>query len=153
MIFEYIFDIQSSTSFDLYDSWNNYHIIIVAPRISRMWSAFFCFQFYQNIRNKVQISILLNKTKIVEIRLKFFLLSGNIESTKKADHILEMPGLGELSGYYLTTFTFKLRLVNKCSKLYKKIKKTFKSSSYCHVSWDTLYIIKISENGEWSANS
>ena len=43
-----------------------------------------------------------------------------LKAQKKADHILEMPGLGELSGYYLTTFTFKLRLVNKCSKLYKK---------------------------------
>ena len=25
-------------------------------------------------------------------------ISGNIESTEKADHILEMPGLGELCG-------------------------------------------------------
>ena len=37
--------------------------------------------------------MLLNKTKIVEIWTKFF-ISGNIESTKKADHISEISVVG-----------------------------------------------------------
>jgi len=44
------------------------------------------FNITEDIQNFVQILILLNKTKIVEI-------SGNIESTERADHILEMPRL------------------------------------------------------------
>ena len=35
-------------------------------------------------------------------------------------------------------------MTNKCSKLYKKSKTTFKSSCSCHVSWDTLYVIYFS---------
>ena len=46
-----------------------------SPGISKKWSAFFCaFNISGDTKNFVHIS-------------------GNIESTKKADHIFEMPGL------------------------------------------------------------
>ena len=65
---------------------------------------FFFLQVKRNFRLKkkineiVQMSILLNKTKIVGI-------SGNIDSTKKAHHILEMPRLG--------AFTLRKSGINK----------------------------------------
>ena len=65
-------------------------------------------------------------------------ISGNIESTKNADHILEMAGLGEFCDYYLWKFTSKIRLTNKCSKLYQKSRRYSSRLAYCHVSWDTL---------------
>ena len=39
------------------------------------------------------------------------------------------------------TILLKLDLRIKCCKLLKRSKTTFKSSCYCHVSWDTLYLI------------
>ena len=47
-----------------------------------------------DIDNFVQISILLNKTKIVKIsflHIQILHIFGTIESTEKAEHILEMP--------------------------------------------------------------
>ena len=41
-------------------------------------------------------------------------------SAKKADHILEMPGIGVFYNYYLKNFTSKIRLAKKCSKFYQK---------------------------------
>ena len=65
----------------------NYKILEVLP--------FCAFNYNRDIKNFVQISILLSKFKIVEICY----FSGNIESTKKADHILEILGLRVLSDY------------------------------------------------------
>jgi len=42
--------------------------------------------------------------------------SRNIKSTKKADHILEMPGIRIICDHYLQNFTLKISLTNEYSK-------------------------------------
>ena len=41
-------------------------------------------------------------------------ISGNIECTKNADHILETAGLGEFFGYCFRNHTCKRRLKTEC---------------------------------------
>ena len=62
-----------------------------------------------NIKNFVQIAILLNKTKMVDIWIKKLYISGNIQSTKKTDHILEIPGRGKFCG---CCFVVVLRIIH-----------------------------------------
>ena len=96
-----------------------------SPGISRKWISVYVLSIlleifvimsfkYYNIKPKLWISEILH-------------FSGNIESTKKADHILKIPGLGEPGGYCFKNHTCYRRLTNKT---------TFQSSCYCHVSWD-----------------
>ena len=66
MIFEFIGDIQSSTLFNMI--LENISTNSPSPAISEIWFAFFCVVINTgDIKNLVQISILSNKTKIVEI--------------------------------------------------------------------------------------
>ena len=48
--------------------------------------------------------------------------SRNIKSTKKADHILEMPGMRIICDHYLQNFTLKISLTNEY-KNYIKIQR------------------------------
>ena len=59
----------------MYDSWNHYHIILLALAFTKSDLRFFCAEIVQ--------------------------ISENIESTNNADHILEMVGLREFCDYYL----------------------------------------------------
>ena len=55
-----------------------------SPGISKKWSAFFCaFNITGDIKSLVQISILLNKSKIVEIWTKFFLSRAILKAQKR----------------------------------------------------------------------
>ena len=66
MIFEFIGDIQSSTLFNMI--LENISTNSPSPAISEIWFALFCIVINTgDIKNLVQISILSNKTKIVEI--------------------------------------------------------------------------------------
>ena len=59
--------------------------------------------------------------------MKIFIIlwiSGNIESTKKVDHILEMPKPCIFYDYCNS----KIRLTNTCPTSFPKLKTTFKSS-------------------------
>ena len=72
----------------MHDSWcNNFKMFIVLAYQNCRLSFFRAFNIIRDIKNFVQILILLNKFQIVEI-------SGNIERTKKADHILKKPWVG-----------------------------------------------------------
>ena len=94
---------------------------------------FYAVNFTRDIQNFVEISICY-KTQILNEILH---ISGNIESTKKTDHILEITGIGIFCDIIISRiFISKIRVKN-----YIKNKKTiFKSSHYSHVQWDTLYI-------------
>ena len=74
--FEFIFDIRASTYFNIYDSWNTQpqNVVCILSAVNITW----------DIKNFVQISILLNKTKIVEIWTKILYISGFIESDRPA---------------------------------------------------------------------
>ena len=48
-------------------------------------------------------------------------ISGNVESTKKADHILEIPRLGVCCDYELKNFTSKIRFDNNVAKYFKDL--------------------------------
>ena len=87
----------------MYDSWNNYHLILLALAFPKGGLRFLCFKYYRRYKefgsdfNFVKYKQnCRNLNEIVHI-------SGNIKSTK-------------------------IRLTNKCSKLYHKIKTIFKSS-------------------------
>ena len=98
LIYWFIGDIQSPTFLHMYDFWNNKHEPSPGPEISKMWSAVLYITGY--IENFVQILILINRTKIVWIWTNLIIFPVvNIESTKKADHILEMPRPGVFCDY------------------------------------------------------
>ena len=65
-------------------------------------------------------------------------ISVNIDCTKKADQILEIPGLGEC--LVIVSRTIHVKRINVTNKI-QRSKTTFKSSCYCNVPWDTLYFI------------
>ena len=65
---------------------------IIIVKITKYGLLFCVFNVTRTIKNFVQMSILLNKTKIAEILTK-------LKAQKKANHILEIPGLGVLSDY------------------------------------------------------
>ena len=44
LVFEFICDIYSSIYFNMYDSWNNYHIILLALAFPKSGLRFLCFQ-------------------------------------------------------------------------------------------------------------
>ena len=69
-----------------------------------MVCVFCAFNITGDIKSLVQISIQKNQRNLNEI----LHISGNIENTKKADHILEMAGQGKFCDSYLEKFTFKL---------------------------------------------
>jgi len=79
-----------------------------------MWFAFF-FQYYPRYKefrsDFNHFGFILQNWNLNKI----FTIFGNIDSTIKADDILEKPGLGEFCGY------------------------CFKSALATHLSWDTLY--------------
>ena len=68
LFFEFIWGIPLITSFHTYDSWNNIYKFLLVLWFSKCGLPFLCSQYYTgDIKNLVWISILLNKTKIVEI--------------------------------------------------------------------------------------
>ena len=66
IVFGFICDIQLSTYFIMHDSWNNNHIILLLLSFPACGLPFLC-------RHFVQISILINHTKIIEIFTKFYM--------------------------------------------------------------------------------
>ena len=50
LVFEFICDIQSSIYFNMYDSWNNYHIIVLAMPFPKSGLRFLCFQYYRRYK-------------------------------------------------------------------------------------------------------
>ena len=50
------------------------------------------------------------------------------------------PRTRRILGHCFKNHTCERRLTIECLKLIQILKTTFKSSCYCHVSWDTLYI-------------
>ena len=88
-----------------------------------MWSS--ALNITRDIKNFVKISTILVLFKNMEIWIKF---SGNVDSTNKAHHILEMPGQWEFCGYWSKKLTYDW--ISKISS-----KTTFKASYYGHVLW------------------
>ena len=85
----------------------------------------------RDIKNPVKILLYwikycLNLNEILHI-------SDNIESTKKAEHILEMPRLGVFDNYYLENFTSKIRFTKTCRKSFQGSKTTFVLLLQCFV--------------------
>ena len=143
LIMEFICDKQSSTFFNMYDSWiNNCKIVLILafpkcgppfvlsklPEILRIYSDF-------------------NKTNTVEIWTKFF-ISPVILNVKKGRPHFGMSGLGVL--LYSRILLLKLGLQIKIA-IYKKSNITFKLSCYGHVSRDTFVgLIKLQFNEDLS---
>jgi len=50
------------------------------------------------------------------IKLKFLISQLALTTQKKADHILEMPGLGEFCGFCFMNHTCNSRMTTKCRK-------------------------------------
>ena len=85
----------------MYDSWNNYHIILRAPAFPKRGLRFLCLQYYQRYKEFGSDFNLVKWKQNCRNLNEILHISGNIENTKKADHILEMAGLGEFCEYYL----------------------------------------------------
>ena len=110
-----------------------------------------CLDFWYNLL-RLFVNLILEVNLSRKFHFKFFnsaqcfktpCISSHIEDTKKADHILEIPGPWPFCDDY---FTFKTRFTNKCRKLFQRLETKFKSSSYWHViSWDILFIISLLE--------
>ena len=79
MNFWFICDVQLSTYFHMYNSWNKNHNILLVLALPKEF---------------VYISILLNKSKIVRIWMKIFISRVRLKAQRKSDHILEMLRLG-----------------------------------------------------------
>ena len=90
----------------MYDSLNNYHIILLALAFPKSGLRFLCFQYYLRYK-EFGSDFNFDKWKQNCRNLNEILyMSGNIESTKKADHILEMGGQGKFCDYYLLEIYF-----------------------------------------------
>ena len=77
-----------------------------------------------HFQNLVWVFCAFKITKLPEIILNEIIhISFDFESTKKADHILEMSRLAVVCYYNFKNFTSKIRLTNKCSKLYKNLRR------------------------------
>ena len=80
-------------------------LVILYCHFQNVVCLFCAFNTARDMKNFVQIStifLLFNKIKNLNQTLY---ISGNIESTKNADHFLEMPRLGELCDYYFKNHT------------------------------------------------
>ena len=50
LMFKFIFDFYSSIYFNMYDSWNNYHITLLALAFPKSGLRFLCFQYYRRYK-------------------------------------------------------------------------------------------------------
>ena len=84
-----------------------------------MWSAFFCAtDITGDIENFVQISILLNKIKIVEIGTKFFISPVMLRAQKRQTTIWKYQGYGYLATINSRTLLLKFGLRINDEKLF-----------------------------------
>ena len=91
--------------FNMYDSWNNYHIILIALAFPKNGLRFLCFQYYRRYKEfGSDLNFVKQKQNCRNLN-EILYMSGNIESTKNADHILEMAGPGE---FYFRNLLLKL---------------------------------------------
>ena len=79
-------------------------------------------------------------------RFKIFNIFGNIDSTKKQTTFWKSQDSENLWIIGLKIIPCDRRSTVKCLKLIQILKTTLKSSCYCHVSWDTLYIFARNSN-------
>ena len=123
-----------STFFNIYDFWNKNLKTLLVLAFSK---CLFCaVNITGDVKNFVQISIFLNKTKIVEIWTKIF-KSLVIMKAQKSQITL----ITDILWWLTENFSFKISFTNKRRKLFSRSKTTFKLSCYCHVPWNTLYMI------------
>ena len=106
-----------------------------------MWSAFFVHSILPEI---LRISFrfnLLNKTKIVQIWRKFNLSPEILKAQKRQTTIWKCQDKGYFVIISSRIFLLKKSLRKNAANNFKVIRRPSKTSSYCHVSWDTLYAI------------
>ena len=101
----------------MYDSWNNYHIILLALAFPKSGLRFFCaFNITGDIKSLVQISILLNKSKIVEIWKKFFISRAILKAQKRQTTFWKWQDKGNfviiISGNLLLKLGWKINAAN-----------------------------------------
>ena len=121
----------------MYDSWYNNHKILLVLAFSKRFFCLFCiFNITGDTKKFVQISLLLNKTKIVEIWTKFFISPIILKAQKSQTTFWKCQDYG-----YFGIINSKFRFANKYRKLFLSLMTTLNSYCYHHVSCDFLYIM------------
>ena len=116
----------------MYDSWyNNHKILLVLTFSNRFFFCLFCaFNITGDTKKFVQISLLLNKTKIVEIWTKFFISPMILKAQKKQTTFGKCQDFG-----YFGIINSKFRFANNYRKLFQGLMTALNSYCYQHVSW------------------